>query len=261
MTHPGADQIVAAIIDYEHALAVPHGSAFDPIWRQRLRVDDDSVTMLLDPNLNPDLYDRSRHITHLVHMHEAAERATYHYPFKPCEGSSCVDLSQDGDVKVVFVNDVTPDGAHVYVLSDTPQQDTENVIPTVWPHEVLIGRDGRPIVRLSDIFNHALLLRSDGGTTYVEGSEGGPSLERSPAQEFVQRLVFGTLTSDTCDLRLAENCGGPTLLVVESKGCLVQLWEACEDCYNTARDTARAALQAAEQAALDAVQRQGGESE
>lgn len=270
MTNPGADQIVAGIIDYEHALAERHRSPFDPAWRHWRA--DDSVSALFDPGLNPDLYERSLRTTHLVHIHEAAERVTYHYPLKPYEGSHRIDLSQDGDAKVVFVNDVTPDGAQVYVLSDTAQRDTETVLPTHYPHEVFIGRDGRPVVRLSDIFTHALLHDSrTGRISYVEDESGSlpgrpddftyaepVKAMQSPAQQFVQRLRYGTLTTDVCDLRLAENCGGPTILLVEHKGGYVLLWEACEGCYDSARDTARAALQATEQAARASVRQGGG---
>lgn len=137
MTHPEADQIVTAIIDYEHALAMPQSSPFDPAWRYT-RHADDTVSMLFDPNLNPDLYDLSQRTTHLAHIHEAAGRVTYHYPLKPCEGSSKVDLSQDGDVKAVFIADVTDNRAEVYVLSDTAQDDCEDVVPTLAPREVWV---------------------------------------------------------------------------------------------------------------------------
>ncbi|OFB38369.1 hypothetical protein BA059_14815 [Mycolicibacterium sp. (ex Dasyatis americana)] len=270
MTHHEADQIVTSIIDYEHALAVPQVSPFDPAWRYT-RHADDTVSMLFDPGLNPGLYEHSRCTTHLVHMHEAAVRVTYHYPMKPCEGSSRVDLSQDGDVKAVFVADVTPEGAQVYVLSDTAQDDCDGVVPTLAPRNVFIGRDGRPIVRLSDIFTHALLHDPDGSVTYVEHESGSlpgrpdnftyaepVTLPPSPAQQFVQRLQFGTLTTDTCDLHLGDACGGPTILLVEHKGGCVLLWEVCEACYDTARETARAALQAALQVARAQVRHQGG---
>lgn len=258
MTHPDADQIVAAIIDYEHVLAVPQVSLFDPAWRYT-RHADDTVSALFDPGLNPGLYERSRCTTHLVHMHEAAVRVTYHYPLKPCEGSSRVDLSQDGDVKAVFVADVTPEAAQVYVLSDTAQDDCDGVIPTLAPHEVFITRTGRPVVRLSDIFTHVLLHDSrDGSVTYVDQPDESPCLEQSPAQQFAQRLQFGTLTTDTCDLHLSDTCGGPTILLVQHKGGYVLLWEVCEACYDTARETARAALQAALQVARTQVRHQGG---
>jgi hypothetical protein len=255
-THPGADQIVAAIVDFEHALAQPHRSPFDPAWRWRR--GHDAVSAIFDPGLNLDLYQRSCETSHLVHMHEAAHRVLYHYPLKPCEGSHRIDLSRDGDVKAVFVADVSADDAQVYVLTDTAQEDTDNVIPTYAPRNVFIGRDGRPVVRLSDVFTHSLLHDRDGTVTYIEHESGSlpgrpddftydepvqPPL--SPAQQFVQRLRFGTLTTDACDLALTATCGGPTILLVQDKGGCVLLWESCESCYNTARKTARAALQAA----------------
>lgn len=258
MTHPDVDQIVTAIIDYEHALAVPQVSPFDPAWRYT-RHADDSVSALFDPGLNPQLCEQSRRTTHLVHMHEAAGRVLYHYPLKPYEGSSRVDMSRDGDTKAVFAADLTDSHAQVYVLSDTAQDDCDGVIPTLAPHEVFITRTGRPVVRLSDIFTHVLLHDSrDGSVTYVDQPDEIPCLQQSPAQQFAQRLQFGTLTTDTCDLHLGDTCGGPTVLLVEHKGGYVLLWEACEACYDTARETARAAFQAALHVARAQVRHQGG---
>ena len=49
-----------------------------------------------------------------------------------------------------------------------------------------------------------------------------------------------------CDLHLCAECGGRTILLTQQIGMLVLLWEVCAPCFDTARDTAIAALGPAE---------------
>ena len=68
----------------------------------------------------------------------------------------------------------------------------------------------------------------------------------SPGQMFSDRLRHGTTTADRCDLHLSQDCGGRTILLAQQVGLIVLPREVCCPCFDTARDTAIAALGAAE---------------
>ena len=63
---------------------------------------------------------------------------------------------------------------------------------------------------------------------------------------FTDRLRHGTTTADRCNLHLTDQCGGRTILLAQQVGLIVLLWEVCCPCFDSARDTAIAALGAAE---------------
>jgi hypothetical protein len=246
MEPPNPEQIVTAIMDFEHALAEPHYSVFDPSWRFAVFDADrpPCTSAIFDPGLNPALYQRSRDIVWQIHAHKAARNLLYHHPFMPFEGTHCVgERSSDSDVLAVFVGDVRPNRADAYVISDVERSYSENTIQTNYPTEVYLGSDGAPVVRLSAVFMHSLLHGRDPRLAdYFEL----PEPYASPGQLFTDRLRHGTTTADRCDLHLCQDCGGRTILLAQQVGLIVLLWEVCAPCFDSARDTARHALGEAE---------------
>ncbi|MDA2892588.1 hypothetical protein PDG61_16835 [Mycolicibacterium sp. BiH015] len=164
---PNPDQISTAIRDFERALAGPTDNAFNPSWALAGRVAN-TQPALFDPMLNPELAQRAHDLHRQLRGGKGVQghwsgpgfggsgqhfpNVLFHYPMKPTEGASHIDLSKPDDVIVVFASDVTETGAEVYVLSDVPIDGTEGAVETHFPADVFV-RDGKPVVRLSDVFS------------------------------------------------------------------------------------------------------------
>lgn len=249
MTNPAATEIVTAMRDFERTLAQQPQSVFAPAWAQTK--PPCNVSVIFDPVLSPTLHDKAMRTLHTVKMLGRQARLLLHYPFLPEAGSRPNELSSvgDGDAVAVFVHDVRNNEAQAYVLTDRPRQHTESTVQTDAPRDVWLTRDGRPVIRLTEHFAHSFVWGQDGEPTYVTPANELDPLTTSPAQQFVHRLRFGTLSGDACDARVSARCGGRTLMIVQNCGMTNLCWEFCEHCYDAAIDTAKANYAAAVEAA------------
>ncbi|MDA4105702.1 hypothetical protein [Mycolicibacterium holsaticum] len=243
MTNPAAKEIVTAMRDFERAVAQQPGPVFAPAWAQTK--PPCNVSILFDPQLSPTLHAKAKRTLHTLKMLGRQARLLLHYPFLREAGSKPDELTTstaDGDALAVFVHDVRDNEAQAYVLTDRPREHTECTVQTDWPRDVWLNGDGRPVIRLTDHFAHSFVWGEGGRSTYVtSANELDPFM--SPAQQFIHRLRFGTLTGDACDARVSARCGGRTLMLVQNCGMTNLCWEFCEHCYDAAIDTAKANYQ------------------
>ena len=238
---PDSDQIACTIRDFESAIDTMPPGMFDPLWHQLTTRGHIPGALMFDPELSPELYKRAFFAHRNVKDAMADGKAEYVYPFDPNRAPEPVDYSDHA--LVVFAADIGWPDLPVYVM-DNRHAATEQPNSIAGDHEVRITHDGKPVVRLSDMYL-TQRLTSTGGTATLAVE---PPESFTPAQRFDLQFRCGTLTTDRCDLALVLACGGRTIYVPAFYGMLTLLLECCESCYNTTRDTICENMRAAEAA-------------
>lgn len=248
----GAEQIVAAVKDAARALNARRSAPFDPAWKHK-RMNWDAkwadAARLFDPALNPALHALAHQKLDTLRTAVLHDRATYRYPLGEGDKYGLHDESGDGDLLVAFASEIwpgpetmVPPRATVYVMTDTAIADedhTENaILPPKLP-EVRTNDDGKPVVRLSTLFDWSRLMRY--GVPMWDPRDYWDERPATPAQRFAEMLGRGTLTDDRCDGRLTGvgKCGGRTIHVPVQMGRYVLVFELCCACWDHAANTAR----------------------
>ena len=186
---PNVDQIACTIRDFEGALDNMRPGMFDPLWHQLDIRGHVPGALLFDPELSPELYRRAFLEHRQAKDAMASRKAEYVYPFDPNRAAEPADNSDNA--LVIFAADIGRQRMPVYVC-DNSHAATEQPNYVANGHDVTITSDGKPVVRLSELY---LSQRVKYGGRIREPWQWDPPEGFTPAKRFSLQFRCGTLTT------------------------------------------------------------------